>query len=97
MRAAYGFDDIGKNRSVIHVAETLVREFGEAITPGRFLVNSFPVFKHIPGWLPGAGFQRYFAELAQLSHKAVYAPFEDAQIKFVGDLPPNSNVRRVRS
>jgi hypothetical protein len=89
MRAAYGFDDIGKNKSVIHVAETLVREFGEAITPGRFLVNSFPAFKHIPGWVPGAGFQRYFAGLAQLSRKAVYAPFEDAKANFVCAVPPS--------
>ncbi|KAJ3526779.1 hypothetical protein NMY22_g10036 [Coprinellus aureogranulatus] len=79
MRAAYGLDDIGKNRSIIQVAAKYVREFGEAITPGKFLVNTFPILKHIPAWLPGAGFQTYFAGLAKLSVKAVYTPFEDTK------------------
>ena len=87
MRAAYGLDDIGKNRSIIQVAAKYVREFGEAITPGKFLVNTFPILKHIPAWLPGAGFQTYFAGLAKLSVKAVYTPFEDTKKNVVCSIP----------
>ncbi|KAJ2932187.1 hypothetical protein H1R20_g4913, partial [Candolleomyces eurysporus] len=82
MRTAYGFDDIRQNETLIHDADTLASAFTEAAVPGKFLVNIFPFLKHVPSWLPGAGFQKHFAELAQLSFKTVNSPFEEAKRDF---------------
>ncbi|KAI0693295.1 CyP450 monooxygenase [Cerioporus squamosus] len=38
-----------------------VLEVGEAFTPGRYLVEFMPFLRHIPAWVPGAGFQDDFA------------------------------------
>ncbi len=39
-----------------------VLEGGEAFVPGRYYVEFLPFLRHIPGWVPGAGFQKDFAE-----------------------------------
>ncbi|KAJ2912893.1 hypothetical protein MD484_g7522, partial [Candolleomyces efflorescens] len=79
MRTAYGFDDIRQNHSLIHIAERLILEFSEASVPGRYLVNYFPILKYVPSWFPGAGFQTRFKEIAQMSFKSLYPPFEEAK------------------
>jgi hypothetical protein len=84
MRATYGFDDIGKNASLIHLAEAVVRRVGGATIPGRYLVNAFPILKYVPGWMPGAKFQQELKDIAQLNHEVVYTPFEDAKTNVVG-------------
>ncbi|KAJ2932196.1 hypothetical protein H1R20_g4887, partial [Candolleomyces eurysporus] len=79
MRTAYGFEDAGRNKALINNAEELIVAFGAARIPGRFLVNTFPILKHVPAWLPGAGFKRYFQELAEKSRRTVETPFKDAK------------------
>ena len=83
MRATYGFDDIGKNASLIHLAEAVVRRVGAATIPGRYFVSAFPMLKYVPGWMPGAKFQQELKDVAQLNHKVVYTPFEDAKANVV--------------
>ncbi|RXW19106.1 hypothetical protein EST38_g6748 [Candolleomyces aberdarensis] len=56
--------------------------FSDAVVPGRFLVNVFPSLKHVPSWFPGAGFKRFLGELAQISLKTLYPPFEEAKHDF---------------
>ncbi|KAJ2912894.1 hypothetical protein MD484_g7523, partial [Candolleomyces efflorescens] len=79
MRAAYGFDDIRQNESLIHIAEDLVFEMAESAVPGRFLVNYFTPLRYVPSWFPGAGFKKHFMKVAQMSFKALYPPFEEAK------------------
>lgn len=79
MRTAYGFDDIRQNESLIHIAETLMLEHSEAVMPGKFLVNYFPILRYVPSWFPGAGFKRRSEEVAQMSYKVQHAPFEEAK------------------
>ena len=76
MRVAYGFDEPGKNITLIRNSETLVSALVEAMILGKFMVNIFPILRHVPAWLPGAGFQRYFQELAELSRETLYGPFD---------------------
>jgi hypothetical protein len=83
MRIAYGFEDAQKTQSVIHEVERLILTFTDAVAPGKYLVSSFPVLKHIPSWFPGAGFKRHFQALAKKGDMAVLLPFEDAKRNFV--------------
>ena len=83
MRAAYGFDDVERNKGIIQTTVTLLAEMGEARKPGRYLVNVFPILKYVPGWLPGAGFQRHFKYLAAKSMQVLHQPFEEAKVFLV--------------
>ncbi|TEB27961.1 O-methylsterigmatocystin oxidoreductase [Coprinellus micaceus] len=80
MRAAYGFDDVERNRDIIQTTVTLLAEMGEARKPGRYLVNVFPILKYVPGWFPGAGFQQHFKYLAAKSMQVLHRPFEEAKV-----------------
>lgn len=79
MRATYGIEDPEKNAEFVHYSEMLVQEVGEAGKPGRYLVNVFPILKYIPAWFPGAGFQHYFREIAEMSLKTLEIPFKIAE------------------
>ncbi|KAJ2926997.1 hypothetical protein H1R20_g10103, partial [Candolleomyces eurysporus] len=106
MRVAYGFDDIQRNKAHIQNAEALMLGFCEAAVPGRFLVNVFPSLRHIPSWCPGAGFQRFLGNLAQISFKTRYLPFEEANGRkgsypsmaadLIDRFPEDSNVNRAK-
>lgn len=86
MRVAYGFDDVRRNEDLIDNAESLILGFAEAADPGRFLVNFVPFLKHVPSWFPGAGFQRFLGNLARISDKTLYPPFEEAKQDFVSSV-----------
>ncbi|KAJ2919426.1 hypothetical protein MD484_g995, partial [Candolleomyces efflorescens] len=79
MRTAYGFDDIGQNISLICDVETVISALTDAMIPGKFLANVFPILKHVPGWLPGAGFQQHFRQIAELGRKTLHGPFDSAK------------------
>lgn len=42
----------------VKVAEEAVHLGSIAAAPGAFLVDLFPILKHVPAWLPGAGFKK---------------------------------------
>ena len=79
MRTAYGFDDIRQNESLIHNAEELILELSEAVIPGRYLVDYFPILRYVPSWFPGAGFKNKFRDMAHLNAKMRFPPFEEAK------------------
>ena len=79
MRAAYGFDDIRQNESLVYDAEKLVLELFEALIPGRYLVDYFPILRYVPSWVPGAGFKKKFRDMANMNFKLRFTPFEEAK------------------
>jgi len=42
---------------IIKLSEETFDIVTSAVAPGRFLVDAIPVLKHLPEWMPGAGFQ----------------------------------------
>ncbi|KAJ2912965.1 hypothetical protein MD484_g7455, partial [Candolleomyces efflorescens] len=69
MRATYGFDDTTHHAELVHDTQKLLDEFFEAIIPGQYLVDYVPLLRHVPSWLPGAGFKKKFRDVAELSVK----------------------------
>ena len=47
------------------------------------IVDSFPIFKHVPIWFPGANFQRIAAKIRKLAHDARTLPFEFTEAQVV--------------
>ncbi|EJD42186.1 cytochrome P450 [Auricularia subglabra TFB-10046 SS5] len=44
-------------------SDTVFYALGEAIAPGRYLADTFPILKYLPSWFPGAGFKRLAAQV----------------------------------
>ncbi|KAJ3521002.1 hypothetical protein NMY22_g12499 [Coprinellus aureogranulatus] len=83
MRTAYGIDDVDRNESFIHDAEFIIDGMGEALRPGRYLVNLLPFLRYVPEWVPGAGFQKTFREYVEKSEKSVAMPYEEAKTSLI--------------
>ncbi|KAF4622580.1 hypothetical protein D9613_009398 [Agrocybe pediades] len=52
---------------------------GVASIPGTYLVDTFPILKYVPEWLPGASFKRKAREWKDLGRRVVEEPYEAAK------------------
>ncbi|EKM50483.1 uncharacterized protein PHACADRAFT_188057 [Phanerochaete carnosa HHB-10118-sp] len=59
IRLLYGIEVKDKEDPLVHLAEDFARLTSESTKPGKWLVDSFPSLRHVPAWLPGAGFKRW--------------------------------------
>ena len=84
----YGLDVQEENDPYTHIAEEANRSVTEAGVPGAFLVDSFPVLKYVPEWVPGAGFKRKAREWKELATAMLESPFRAAMDRIVS---PGSN------
>lgn len=76
MQIVYGVEVKGMHDPFISDALEIAQAFKDAGVPGKFLVESLPFLKHLPAWLPGAGFQRWAEHYRQATRRAVDTPFE---------------------
>ncbi len=60
VKILYGLDVAEKNDKYIAMMARAL-EGGEAFVPGKYYVEFLPFLRHIPAWVPGAGFQKDFA------------------------------------
>ncbi|KAF8066895.1 cytochrome P450 [Lyophyllum atratum] len=76
MNVTYGINIAPKGDRYITIAEKALGGMAEAANPGAFLVDLIPFLKHIPEWVPGAGFQRKAREWKEAVYEMRDAPFE---------------------
>ncbi|KAF8191118.1 cytochrome P450 [Mycena galopus ATCC 62051] len=76
LRIAYGHIVTGAKDYFVDLAEELATMTGEAIQPGRWLVDSFPFLRHVPSWFPGAGFQHWAAQKRKRGDEIIFSPIE---------------------
>ncbi|KAK1220118.1 hypothetical protein PQX77_017157 [Marasmius sp. AFHP31] len=58
MNVTYGIEIADEEDHYITVAETALEGMAKAAHPGAFLVDIFPILKHVPSWFPFAEFKR---------------------------------------
>nr|CAJ00405.1 putative CyP450 monooxygenase [Pleurotus sapidus] len=75
LEVTYGIQVSSYNDPYVTNAEQCLAALASASIPGAFLVDTFPILKHIPLWFPGAGFKRKAKEWAKLSYNLVHGPF----------------------
>lgn len=91
MSVGYGLNVQEKNDPYITMAERGVHPLVAAAVPGAFLVDTLPVLKKVPEWMPGAGFKKKAREWRVLSQRMVTMPFEAAK----SDIVSTCNVPRI--
>ncbi|KXN85014.1 O-methylsterigmatocystin oxidoreductase [Leucoagaricus sp. SymC.cos] len=69
----YGLRIQRRNDPLIQFSEQGLRDGAYMTAPGKYLVNIFPELKHVPEWMPGAGFKRVAKEVrARLDENMEY-------------------------
>ncbi len=87
IRIVYGLDVTdGDNDRYIQIAEKALVAFNVALMPGKFLVETFPILRYIPKWLPGAKFRRDAAEWRPVVLSMRNAPWEGTVESMVSSL-----------
>lgn len=79
LSTTYGLEIQPKDDPYIRMAEHGVEGFAVAGIPGTFLVDSFPFLKWVPGWVPGAGFQKKAQNWKKSTVSMVEVPFAAAK------------------
>ncbi|KAG6888611.1 hypothetical protein C0995_007040 [Termitomyces sp. Mi166 len=79
MSVAYGIEVNTKDDSYITTAEEGVRGLQIAAMPGAFLVDSIPILKYIPDWMPFAGFKRKAKYWRRFALEMLNKPYEVAK------------------
>ncbi|OCH88111.1 cytochrome P450 [Obba rivulosa] len=62
LSVVYGISVPEKDDENIAVAEDAMQALAEGFNPGAFWVDFLPILKHVPAWVPGAGFQKKAAQ-----------------------------------
>lgn len=73
---AYGIDVLPKDDPYIDTAESAGHRLSSAAVSGAFLVDTLPILKHVPEWMPFAGFKRKAREWRVLAEAMCNAPFQ---------------------
>ncbi|KAF9007490.1 cytochrome P450 [Cyathus striatus] len=76
MKSIYGVDVESPSDPIVAIAEEAVDYALNALTPGNFLVDFFPLLQYIPGWIPGTGWKRFAAQGKKLCDQMADIPFE---------------------
>ncbi|KAF7364910.1 O-methylsterigmatocystin oxidoreductase [Mycena venus] len=75
MSTVYGYEVKPANDRFVDLAESAIIKLGQSVFPGAAVVNAFPILKHLPSWMPGAGFQRFAAESRQIVQEMRDVPY----------------------
>ncbi|KAH8103709.1 cytochrome P450 [Phellopilus nigrolimitatus] len=73
----YGYQAAEKDDPYIELVEKGMNAAAEA--ENFFLVNAFPILRHLPEWFPGTKFLQIAKEGYRLSQNMIYEPFEMAK------------------
>ncbi|KAF7346382.1 O-methylsterigmatocystin oxidoreductase [Mycena sanguinolenta] len=76
MATLYGYEVRPSNDPFVALSENAVNKLSESVFPGATAVNTFPILRYLPSWMPGAGFQRFAAESRQLTNEMREVPFD---------------------
>ncbi|KAF8182235.1 cytochrome P450 [Mycena galopus ATCC 62051] len=90
MAIAYGIDVLPSDDPYVALAHEAVRTFSIGTIPGAYLVDTFPILKHVPRWFPGAGFKRQAEEWSKLSRGMLELPFAETKRQMDSGIAPPS-------
>ena len=61
------------------MAQTVMEGFGKANIPGIYLVDYFPILKHVPSWVPGTAAKRLAEHYAPYVVSSREKPYEEVK------------------
>lgn len=77
LSSAYGIPMNDPHDPYLELSERVVHAASEVSVPlGKYLVDLFPILKHVPKWFPGAEFKRKAAYERGFVERMINQPFE---------------------
>ncbi|KAF7374524.1 Cytochrome p450 [Mycena sanguinolenta] len=95
MATVYGYEVQQTNDHFVGLAEDAVKRLSDFFSPGAVAVNTFPILRYLPSWMPGADFQRFAAECRQLIKQMREAPFNFVKQNMRGGTDSTSIVAKL--
>ena len=78
LMVSHGYEVREGEDPLIDIVEAALAQAAVVLTPGAFLVDSFPLLRYFPNWLPGAGYKKninewrsVFGRMADVPHSFV--------------------------
>ncbi|KZW01466.1 cytochrome P450, partial [Exidia glandulosa HHB12029] len=81
--------DIEKDNSLLKLNEAGVDSIVEAGVPGRYAVDAWSALKHVPIWMPGAGFKRQARAWRDLATRVLEEPFAHTRSAMASTTSPS--------
>lgn len=81
----YDIEVAEENDDIIEKVEKAVLGASEGLVPGKYLVEVLPFLRHVPAFVPGAGFQKSFAEWRAAAEDLKHTPFNYVKDAIVSD------------
>ncbi|KAF9022869.1 cytochrome P450 [Hymenopellis radicata] len=72
----YGYDVAHSNDKLVHLADEAFKTVSWAIVPGSYMVDYFPILRHIPAWFPFAGFKKEAEAAKLMGEQLANVPFD---------------------
>jgi len=82
LEALYGFGVKPIDDPYVIAVEKGMEDLTKGLLPGAFLVDAFPILKHVPEWFPGAGFKRNAREWGNAFLTCFSEPFAEISQSF---------------
>ncbi|KAL4249483.1 cytochrome P450 family protein [Abortiporus biennis] len=76
LMVTHGYPVQGGDDPIIEVVDRATTQFAMVTSPGAFLVDVFPILRHVPSWFPGASFKRKAAEWNRTINEMADMPHE---------------------
>jgi hypothetical protein len=82
----YGYKATANDDHFLGLAGECIEFFANEVTSGSGMwpVDIFPFLKHVPAWVPGAGFQRKAAYWKETLGRLVEEPYQYVKANLVG-------------
>ncbi|KDQ62054.1 hypothetical protein JAAARDRAFT_448042 [Jaapia argillacea MUCL 33604] len=75
LNLAYGYEVKEDRDELVALVDEAMQQFSILTTPNAFLVDAFPILRHIPNWFPGATFKRLAIEYKKTLTDMATVPF----------------------
>ncbi|KAH9051796.1 cytochrome P450 oxidoreductase [Lactarius vividus] len=77
LKMSYGYNvEREKSDPLLNVIDTAANEFYIATSPGAWLVDTLPILRYVPAWVPGAGFKKVAERYRRTNLEQTYRPLE---------------------
>ena len=80
---SHGYDIREDNDPIVSTVDVATEQFSLVTSPGQFLVDVFPILRHVPSWFPGAGFQKKAAQWKRTLDQMVDVPHDFVKARMV--------------
>ena len=87
LKVVFGIDTRDSGDEIIRIVEDVLEWIGDGLAPGKYLVDVFPILRHIPPWVPGATVQRLAARWRSTVVRLKNEPYRRVTAAMVGATP----------